>query len=96
VAQHVGPTGDSAGPVAQHVGPAGHPAGPVAHPDDVVVPALDDASDLGLCLPFIVFAKTFALLQSLALEIRPDSPNAAGAVNRVVQGVSIYRLGRPT
>ncbi len=62
------------------------------HPDDVLVPGLAGASDLGLCLPFALFAQTLALLQSLALGIRPDTPNAAGAVSRVVRGVSIYPL----
>jgi len=60
------------------------------HPDDVLVPGLTGASDLGLCLPFALFAQSLALLQSLALGIRPDNPNAAGAVSRVVRGVTIY------
>jgi len=66
--------------------------GSTGHPDDVLVPGLAGASDLGLCLPFALFAQTLALLQSLALGIRPDTPNAAGAVSRVVRGVSIYSL----
>lgn len=60
------------------------------HADDILVPGATAAPDLGLCLPYAVFAQTFALLQSLALELRPDTPNAKGVVNRVVQGVSIY------
>jgi tagatose-6-phosphate ketose/aldose isomerase len=71
--------------VARHGGSTGHP-------DDVLVPGLAEASDLGLCLPFALFAQSLALLQSLALGIRPDTPNAAGAVSRVVRGVSIYPL----
>jgi tagatose-6-phosphate ketose/aldose isomerase len=65
------------------------------HPDDVLIPGLENASDLGLCLPFALFAQSLALLQSLALGIRPDTPNAAGAVSRVVRGVSIYPLVDP-
>ena len=71
--------------VARHAGSTGHP-------DDVLVPGLAQAADLGLCLPFAVFAQAFAFMQSLALGIRPDTPNAAGAVSRVVKGVSIYPL----
>jgi tagatose-6-phosphate ketose/aldose isomerase len=67
-------------------------AGSTGHPDDVLVPGLAQATDLGLCLPFAVFAQAFAFMQSLALGIRPDTPNVAGAVSRVVRGVSIYPL----
>jgi tagatose-6-phosphate ketose/aldose isomerase len=58
--------------------------------DAVAVPGAADASDLALCFPYAVFAQTFAFLQSLELGLRPDTPNARGVVNRVVQGVSIY------
>ena len=67
--------------------------GTTGHPDDVLVPGLANASDLGLCLPFAVFAQSLAFMQSLSLGIRPDTPNAAGAVSRVVKGVSIYPSG---
>ena len=40
--------------------------------------------------PYALFAQSLALLRSLSLGVRPDSPNAAGIVSRVVQGVSIY------
>ena len=33
------------------------------------------------------------MLQSLSLGLSPDNPNAAGTVNRVVQGVTIYPYG---
>ena len=58
--------------------------------DEIRVPGAAAAPDLDLCFPYAVFAQTFALLQSLALGLRPDTPNAKGVVNRVVQGVSIY------
>jgi len=64
--------------------------GSTGHPDDVLIPGLASASDLGLCLPYALFAQSLALMQSLGLGIRPDTPNAAGAVSRVVRGVSIY------
>ncbi|MDY6945459.1 MAG: SIS domain-containing protein [Pseudomonadota bacterium] len=49
-----------------------------------------DAGDLELAFAHIVVAQTYALLQSLALGLTPDRPNAAGVVNRVVQGVNIH------
>ena len=61
-----------------------------AHPDHLLVDGMREAGDLALCLPFVVFAQSLALMQSLQLGITPDSPNAAGTVNRVVQGVTIY------
>jgi len=58
--------------------------------DWITVPAPPEISNLGLCFPYVVFAQSLAFLQSLTLGIRPDTPNAQGVVNRVVQGVSIY------
>ncbi len=65
-------------------------AGP---PCSVLLPAragASPASELALCMAFAPFAQSLAMLQSLALGIRPDTPNAAGTVSRVVQGVTIY------
>jgi tagatose-6-phosphate ketose/aldose isomerase len=64
-----------------------------AHPDNVVIGTGDEASHLSnleLCLPYALFAQSLALLRSLSLGVRPDSPNAAGTVSRVVKGVTIY------
>ena len=61
-----------------------------ASADDIVLPGARGASDFELCFPYVVFAQTFAFLRSLNLGLRPDTPNASGVVNRVVQGVSIY------
>ena len=47
-------------------------------------------SGLELCLPYAVFAQTLAMLRSMRLGLKPDLPNVAGKVSRVVQGVSIY------
>lgn len=58
--------------------------------DSISVGAPASAGNLALCFPYAVFAQTFAFLRSLSLGLRPDTPNARGVVNRVVQGVSIY------
>ena len=58
--------------------------------DNVIFDGLHDAGDIELALAHIVVAQTYALLQSLALGLTPDRPNAAGVVNRVVQGVNIH------
>jgi tagatose-6-phosphate ketose/aldose isomerase len=46
--------------------------------------------DFALCLPYAVFAQALGMLRSLSLGLTPDNPNAAGTVNRVVQGVTLY------
>jgi tagatose-6-phosphate ketose/aldose isomerase len=74
--------------VALYAGDA--PASEFAQVEGIALPDALDASNLGLCLPYAAFAQTLAFLQSLALGLRPDTPNARGVVNRVVQGVSIY------
>jgi tagatose-6-phosphate ketose/aldose isomerase len=58
--------------------------------DDLIVPLPATAASLALCFPFAVFAQSLAFLRSMTLGLRPDSPNARGVVNRVVQGVSIH------
>jgi tagatose-6-phosphate ketose/aldose isomerase len=64
--------------------------------DDTVVLTAGEAmpTDLELCLPYAVFAQWLALRRSLSLGLSPDRPNAAGTVNRVVRGVSIYPYSR--
>ena len=57
---------------------------------DFVFDGLQGAPDTALALPYIVFCQSFALLQSLALGLRPDTPSVSGTVNRVVRGVTIY------
>jgi tagatose-6-phosphate ketose/aldose isomerase len=58
--------------------------------DCVALDGMADAGDLALALPYIVFCQCYALLQSLALGLRPDTPSVSGTVNRVVRGVTIY------
>ena len=53
-------------------------------------PAWSEAPDLELAPLLVLFAQSFALLQSLALGLTPDRPDPAGTVNRVVQGVTIH------
>lgn len=48
--------------------------------------------DAYLALPFVMIAQTFALLASLKVGNKPDTPSPTGTVNRVVQGVTIYPL----
>jgi tagatose-6-phosphate ketose/aldose isomerase len=63
------------------------------HVTDLQVPAQRPAhalSDLLLCLAYAPFAQSLAMLYSLSLGLSPDTPNAAGTVSRVVQGVTIY------
>ena len=57
-----------------------------------LLPGAGQAPDLALALPYILFCQAFALLQSLALGLRPDTPSVSGTVNRVVRGVTIYPL----
>jgi tagatose-6-phosphate ketose/aldose isomerase len=62
-------------------------------PHELALPAVAGtaaASDLALCMAYAPFAQALAMLQSLSLGISPDTPNAAGTVSRVVQGVTIY------
>jgi tagatose-6-phosphate ketose/aldose isomerase len=54
---------------------------------------LERAADADLLFPFIVPAQLFGLHASLKLGLRPDTPNASGTVNRVVQGVRIHAIG---
>jgi len=82
-----------AGPVVALSSAPGEPE----HDDDIVLAdgmsGAARASDLELCLPYALFAQTLAMLRSISLGVRPDNPNAAGMVSRVVRGVTIYPFG---
>lgn len=56
----------------------------------LLLDGMGDADELTLALPYIVFCQCYALLQSLDLGLRPDTPSVSGTVNRVVRGVTIY------
>jgi tagatose-6-phosphate ketose/aldose isomerase len=60
--------------------------------DSVVLQGVEQTGELALALPYILFCQAFALLQSLAMGLRPDTPSVSGTVNRVVRGVNIYPL----
>ena len=46
--------------------------------------------DIYRTFPYIIFGQLFALLTSLKVKNRPDTPSPTGTVNRVVQGVVIH------
>jgi tagatose-6-phosphate ketose/aldose isomerase len=50
------------------------------------------ANDFYLSVAYVVFAQMFAFFTSQKMGINTDSPSADGAVNRVVQGVTLYEL----
>jgi tagatose-6-phosphate ketose/aldose isomerase len=58
--------------------------------EELLLGEIPEARDIEMALLHILPAQAFALLQSLALGLTPDRPNAAGVVNRVVQGVTIH------
>jgi tagatose-6-phosphate ketose/aldose isomerase len=63
------------------------------HPDNIALGTAGDSADvfdLEACLPYAMFAQSLALLRSISLGVKPDEPNAAGTVSRVVKGVSIH------
>lgn len=66
-----------------------HPDG-MAGVDHLLFADMSDASDIEMALLHAVVAQSYALLHSLALGLTPDRPNAAGVVNRVVQGVVVH------
>lgn len=47
-------------------------------------------NDIYRVFPYIVYSQLFALLTSLKVENKPDTPSPTGTVNRVVQGVIIH------
>jgi tagatose-6-phosphate ketose/aldose isomerase len=56
------------------------------------IEGLDDVADAALALPLVVCAQLIGLHFSLALGRTPDNPFPSGAVNRVVEGVTIHAL----
>ena len=61
--------------------------------ETIAVDGLERADDIDLLFPYIVPAQLFALHASIERGLTPDTPNAAGTVNRVVQGVRIHAGG---
>ncbi|MCD1125327.1 SIS domain-containing protein [Jinshanibacter sp. LJY008] len=56
------------------------------------VPGMESATDVDLLFPYILFAQLYAFHKSLMLSNTPDNPCPTGEVNRVVQGVTIYKF----
>lgn len=46
--------------------------------------------DAYLALPDVMFAQTLALMTSVKVKNKPDTPSPSGTVNRVVKGVTIH------
>lgn len=47
--------------------------------------------DAYLALPYVMIGQTVSLLASIKVGNTPDTPSPSGTVNRVVQGVTIYK-----
>lgn len=62
--------------------------------EQVVLNTQEPLGDSYRIFPYIVYAQIFALLSSLKVKNRPDTPSPTGTVNRVVQGVIIHPLGQ--
>lgn len=62
--------------------------------EQVVLNTQEPLGDSYRIFPYIVYAQLFALLSSLKVKNRPDTPSPTGTVNRVVQGVIIHPLGQ--
>jgi tagatose-6-phosphate ketose/aldose isomerase len=58
--------------------------------ETLAIHGLEAAPDSDLLFPYIVPAQLFALHASLDRGLTPDTPNKAGTVSRVVQGVRIH------
>ena len=51
-------------------------------------------NDFHLAFQYIMFAQVLAVKKSLDLGITPDNPSPSGAINRVVQGVTIHSFNQ--
>ena len=58
----------------------------------ILIPAMGDAEDVDLLIPFIAAPQMFAFEGSISRGLSPDKPNTSGTVNRVVQGVRIHAV----
>jgi tagatose-6-phosphate ketose/aldose isomerase len=58
--------------------------------DRILIPAMEDADDVDLLIPFIAAPQIFAFEAAISRGLAPDKPNVSGTVNRVVQGVRIH------
>ncbi|WP_094752398.1 SIS domain-containing protein [Psychromonas sp. CD1] len=58
----------------------------------IYVPNMQEANDVELLFPYMLFAQSYSFHRALALKNSPDKPCPSGEVNRVVQGVTIHSL----
>ena len=58
--------------------------------EQIILSSQSLADDVYRVFPYIVYGQLFALLTSLKVQNRPDTPSPTGTVNRVVQGVIIH------
>jgi fructoselysine-6-P-deglycase FrlB-like protein len=57
---------------------------------------LGHIADSLIAVPYAVLAQQFALLASVEHGLAPDNPFPSGELSRVVRGINIYALPRPT
>jgi tagatose-6-phosphate ketose/aldose isomerase len=69
---------------------AGRDDGIPAGVERIVIPAMADAEDVDLLIPYIAAPQILAFVASLKRGLSPDNPNVSGTVSRVVQGVRIH------
>lgn len=50
-----------------------------------------DINNVELGLAYITFAQVLSVLKSLSMNLTPDNPCPSGEVNRVVEGVTLYK-----
>jgi len=70
----------------------GRDEGLPARVERILIPAMEDAEDVDLLIPFIAAPQIFAFEAAISRGLAPDKPNVSGTVNRVVQGVRIHAL----
>ncbi|MCI5775918.1 MAG: SIS domain-containing protein [Aerococcus sp.] len=58
----------------------------------VIAHGTESLPDVYLSFPYILFAQTFAVMTSLKVGNKPDTPSPTGTVNRVVKGVTIHEF----
>jgi tagatose-6-phosphate ketose/aldose isomerase len=69
---------------------SGRDEGMPAGVERILIPAMEDAEDVDLLIPFIAAPQIFAFEDAIGRGLSPDNPNISGTVNRVVQGVRIH------
>ncbi|WP_318479355.1 SIS domain-containing protein [Photobacterium leiognathi] len=60
--------------------------------DVIRVEGMENATDVELLFPYMLYAQMYSFHRALALGNTPDNPCPTGEVNRVVQGVTIHYL----